>query len=628
MAERPRRSPTRSTSSATRPARARARRREEVVAALLAALLREERHASASTGRWLGGGSRTTDAPGWRSRSGALVSASAVSQPRVVGRAGARGRAGPGTAGAARAALGGGPARAAGQRTRTRRCASAAPRRWRGWRPRATRLGGRAARAQLVPALAALDAAFTELTGRAPSRNHGRAYGARTLAYPDCLRDLDVTLGPAFLADVAPAVTAVFEAGRWFSGRIQAIGEAGRGGDRAARPRPVRRGRRPAPRPDDGAAAGHRGRGRRAPAPLRRAARRPRAGDARGPRGRRVRRLPPGAWPHAGNQSVDLQLVARDAEAIAAGDYLAVVGDMHPGDNPLAQALFGLRHPDPARFARHGARGRRPAVRAAAAPVGPGHPGRRPRHAAHTRRTRSYVALFDEACAPHGARTWRPDELWVRERRRRRRSRGAPRRAHRGLRAPDLRDGRAHVRAVAGERPRRAPHARQGRAAARDLARPGGRGARRTSPRSASPAACSSRRRRSASRSTVDLESPVLSRIARRHIRAAAAARRGRARPLHRDAARRRRTAGWPGRTAGATRRSCGSSASTDARRDPLALQRDRLARRERVAVPAEADVAVAARRAARLVARDEQRVDERDLPVALLGRPRASCSA
>ena len=50
---------------------------------------------------------------------------------------------------------------------------------------------------RLLEALADLDAVFVELTGREPVRNAGRAYGARTLCYLDCIRDLDVTIGPA-----------------------------------------------------------------------------------------------------------------------------------------------------------------------------------------------------------------------------------------------------------------------------------------------------------------------------------------------------------------------------------------------------------------------------------------------
>src|SRR5262249_33061179 len=72
----------------------------------------------------------------------------------------------------------------------------------------------------LADALAALDGTFVDLTGREAFRNPGKAYGARTLAYVDCLRDLDVTVGPALVADVAPALQTLFEACRWYCGEV------------------------------------------------------------------------------------------------------------------------------------------------------------------------------------------------------------------------------------------------------------------------------------------------------------------------------------------------------------------------------------------------------------------------
>ncbi len=68
----------------------------------------------------------------------------------------------------------------------------------------------------LAASLGALDATFVELTGREPVRNPGRAYGARTLSYVDCMRDLDVTLGPPLVAGMAPALRVLFEASRWY----------------------------------------------------------------------------------------------------------------------------------------------------------------------------------------------------------------------------------------------------------------------------------------------------------------------------------------------------------------------------------------------------------------------------
>ena len=54
------------------------------------------------------------------------------------------------------------------------------------------------------------------------------------------------------------------------------------------------------------------------------------------------------AWPLSPFQSVDVQVAARGEAALAAGDYLAVVGDVHLGNNPLIQGVFAHRHADPA----------------------------------------------------------------------------------------------------------------------------------------------------------------------------------------------------------------------------------------------------------------------------------------
>jgi len=49
-------------------------------------------------------------------------------------------------------------------------------------------------------------------------------------------------------------------------------------------------------------------------------------------------------------QSMDVQIAAPSQAAIDAGEYLCVVGDFHPGANPLGQGLFATRHPDRDRF--------------------------------------------------------------------------------------------------------------------------------------------------------------------------------------------------------------------------------------------------------------------------------------
>ena len=182
---------------------------------LLAALLREERHDRLLRPARVGPDRRRRPAAG-----------GAVGRPdprarrasRGVGGAGARRGHRPRAEDRDRSARGGRPARAARGPPRRRAARARA-------RPRSTALV--AARDAL--ARAAARSCSTRWARSTPSsssspdvepmRNPGRAYGARTLAYVDCMRDLDVTIGPGLVAEIAPALQVLFEAGRWYCGR-------------------------------------------------------------------------------------------------------------------------------------------------------------------------------------------------------------------------------------------------------------------------------------------------------------------------------------------------------------------------------------------------------------------------
>src|SRR5690606_2550196 len=56
---------------------------------------------------------------------------------------------------------------------------------------------------RLDEALAALDRTFAELTGQDGVRNPGEAYAGRTIAGEDCVRDVEVAIGPALVARLA-----------------------------------------------------------------------------------------------------------------------------------------------------------------------------------------------------------------------------------------------------------------------------------------------------------------------------------------------------------------------------------------------------------------------------------------
>jgi hypothetical protein len=268
-----------------------------------------------------------------------------------------------------------------------------------------------APREHLGDALAALDAVFVELTGREPVRNAGRAYGARTLAYVDCMRDVDVTVGPRLVADMAPALQVVFEAARWYCGQIHAIGRqvierALPAGGGPFMPVLVEVLRTLMMLPPQITAEVEELQRRTAalladpdPATV-------------GARAAAMFSDHREAWPFAVHQSVDVQIAAADEAAVAAGDYLAVIGDVHPGANPLMQGVFAHRHPDPPGLLAAFSADVGAPVAYLLPPYGPGF-GVDARGVGVLPAGAINVAAMPDARAQGGGRTWLPHELRV-----------------------------------------------------------------------------------------------------------------------------------------------------------------------------------------------------------------------
>lgn len=75
---------------------------------------------------------------------------------------------------------------------------------------------------RLAPALAALDQTFVEATGLSATRHDGLTYAGRTLVYPECRRDLTVSLGQGLVDAMAP-LALILDSIRWM---LHRIGEA------------------------------------------------------------------------------------------------------------------------------------------------------------------------------------------------------------------------------------------------------------------------------------------------------------------------------------------------------------------------------------------------------------------
>ena len=204
---------------------------------------------------------------------------------------------------------------------------------------------GAARRQEVAAALDQLDRVFEDVTGRPPARAEGDSGGGRTIAYLDCMRDLDVTLGPAVLDELRSSLPVVLHASRWWCGRV-----FDRGAELLERIAHGRSGPLAPLLPElMGAGFGLWNQMSEEQHELQRRwasviAAEETAADA-------FADWTP-AWHGSTYHSADLQIAAASTHAAARGDFLLVLGDFHGGDNPLAQGLFGHRHPDPAAMMR------------------------------------------------------------------------------------------------------------------------------------------------------------------------------------------------------------------------------------------------------------------------------------
>lgn len=218
----------------------------------------------------------------------------------------------------------------------------------------------------LAEALHRLDAEFTAVTGAEPERRSGQMYAGRRLCYEDTVRDLDVTFGrPLLDALSGPFGAVLLPAARWLSAALadaydtafrdlyRDLLEPGAGGvpmpafwDAA---QPLLTGRE---RPVDAVAAEFARRwnalfGLDGAAGERRLAFT--AADLAEPAARLFAAERPG-WAGARIHSPDLCLGAAGAEAMAAGEFTLVLGEMHTAWPTLDCAVFADRHPDPGRL--------------------------------------------------------------------------------------------------------------------------------------------------------------------------------------------------------------------------------------------------------------------------------------
>jgi hypothetical protein len=202
---------------------------------------------------------------------------------------------------------------------------------------------------ELVSALDAFDDTFMELTGERPVRPDG-GVGGRTPLYLDCMRDLELDVGPVLVEELACSLPPFLDSARWYCSRSFAhgrrivsdvMGSAPGGQSLGAKFGRVMSALTDLPQLLDAdlEELQYRWAGLLADGDTSSLVKRGAAAFAdAGP-----------AWPASVYQSPDIQIAARSIEDINRGRFLAVVGDFHPA-NALLQGMFSERHPDPDRL--------------------------------------------------------------------------------------------------------------------------------------------------------------------------------------------------------------------------------------------------------------------------------------
>ncbi|WP_254910236.1 lantibiotic dehydratase [Micromonospora sp. NBS 11-29] len=215
---------------------------------------------------------------------------------------------------------------------------------------------------RLGAALAALNTEFTAVTGRPATRHGGQMYAGRTVCYEDTARDLEFRVGTAVVDALAEPLAVVLRTARWFTAQVAAgcadlfteLHE-----ELAADGGPVRlgdlwllaQGTLVAPDGPIGRAGAELTRRWAelfglADLPEGQAELRLRAADLAG----RVRELFPAetpGWPSARLHNPDVQLAAASPDAVERGDFLLVLGELHPATVAFDSAVLSLFHPDP-----------------------------------------------------------------------------------------------------------------------------------------------------------------------------------------------------------------------------------------------------------------------------------------
>ncbi|MGZ3459809.1 MAG: lantibiotic dehydratase, partial [Archangium sp.] len=223
---------------------------------------------------------------------------------------------------------------------------------------------------KLDAALDAMDGVFVQLTGQQAQRSAGKAYAGRTLLYEDCIRDVDAEIGASVLARLGPPLALLLRSARWFTWELSSRYVRALEGLHARLA--AETGSREVPFlifyekalelfPTDPrrssvitaeVCAELQARWLSVLALPTGASRVERSVRELEKRVEEVFSAPGPGWPEARYHSPDIMLAAKDLDAVARGDYLAVLGELHAGTNTLFSFCMFKEHPRPEELIR------------------------------------------------------------------------------------------------------------------------------------------------------------------------------------------------------------------------------------------------------------------------------------
>ena len=222
---------------------------------------------------------------------------------------------------------------------------------------------------RVLAATAALGELFARYTGQSGTRRSGSSYAGRTLIYQDTVRDTDITVGAAVLDALGEPLALVLDSARWLLHRIAAryrevfarlfAAETARTGASElplaslltlAGPRLYAAGRG-LPEPIEAVLADFQQRWQQVLAvPAGGSRHQVSCAAVAAAAGRAFAVGDQRAWSTAIHASPDLMLAAASADAVADGDFLLVLGELHLSVNTLEGRLFVEQHPEPGRL--------------------------------------------------------------------------------------------------------------------------------------------------------------------------------------------------------------------------------------------------------------------------------------